>query len=161
VSSIPERATALTADGLLEMSAAGLDALFRGSPPGEIPRGDGRGTIIAFPGSRVTKPASRVLGTLLWRGKVFHPDTNDLENKISPLSIRTIRAQVYIAESWLDDQPCVVLDYSKTSKVAGWIRDEIREVASGLYLGLVWDTGRRSSRRKLNLCFALTFPAGA
>jgi hypothetical protein len=31
-----------------------------------------------------------------------------------------------------------VLDYSKRSLVARWVRDEIRRVAPGLYLGLVY-----------------------
>ena len=31
-----------------------------------------------------------------------------------------------------------MLDYSDTSLIAHWIRDEIREVADGLYLGLVF-----------------------
>ena len=44
-----------------------------------------------------------------------------------------------------------MLDYSQTSIVAHWIRDEIRLVSPGLYLGVVfWD------RRKI-LNFALQF----
>ena len=31
-----------------------------------------------------------------------------------------------------------MLDYSKTSLIAHWIRDEIREVSPGIYLGLVY-----------------------
>lgn len=45
-----------------------------------------------------------------------------------------------------------MLDYSKTSRVAHWIRDEIREVGPGVYLGLVY-----WSRARI-LHFALTFP---
>lgn len=156
-----DRAAGLSADGLLEMSAVELDALFQESPAGEIPRGDAKGTIVALPGSPVAKPAARILGTLFWRGKVFHPDTHDLHNKVSPLSVRAIRANVYEGESWLEGRPCVVLDYSKSSKVAGWIRDEIREVAPGLYLGLVWGVGRLFGGRKLILRFALSFPPAA
>jgi hypothetical protein len=99
-----------------------------------------------------------VLGAVFWHGKVFHPSTHDLHNKISPFGIEAIRAKVYQGESWLDGQPCVVLDYSETSFVAGWIRDEIREVAPGLYLGLVWGVGKLFGGRKRVLKFALTFP---
>ena len=49
-----------------------------------------------------------------------------------------MRAKVYKDESWLDGKEAIVLDYSKTSVVAQWIRDEIREVAPRLYLGLVF-----------------------
>ena len=36
------------------------------------------------------------------------------------------------APSWLDSKECIVLDYSETSLVAHWIRDEIRQIAPGL-----------------------------
>jgi hypothetical protein len=45
-----------------------------------------------------------------------------------------------------------VLDYSKTSLVAHYIRDEIREVSPGVYLGLVY-----WGQKKL-IHFALKFP---
>ena len=147
------------ADELLRMSAVQLDALFQGAPAGDIPNGDAAGTIVFAPGSPLAKPAARVLGAVFWRGKVFRPASHDLKNKISPLGIPAIRAEVYAGESWLDGRPCVVLDYSKSSKVAGWIRDEIREVSPGLYLGLVWGIGRIFGGRKLVLRFALTSPA--
>lgn len=152
-------APALDADGLLEMSPVHLDALFQNAPAGEIPVGDAVGTIVTLPGSPLAKPVARVLGALFWRGKVFRPATHDLKNKLSPLGIPAIRARVYEAGSWLDGRPCVVLDYSETSKVAGWIRDEIREVAPGLYLGLVWGFGRIFRGRRVVLRFALTVPA--
>jgi hypothetical protein len=48
-----------------------------------------------------------------------------------------------------------VLDYSRTSLVAHWIRDEIREVAGRTYLGQVFVRGRKL------LHFTLTFPPSA
>lgn len=137
------------ADGLLKTPAVHLDALFQNSPAGRIPRGRGAGTVILAPGSALAIPAARVLGAIFWKGKVFRPDSHDLKNKITPLGVPAIRAQVDVGDSWLDGRPCVVLDYSKSSKVAGWIRDEIREVAPGRYLGLVWGVGRFFGGRKL------------
>ena len=49
-----------------------------------------------------------------------------------------MRAKVYKEASWFDGEETIVLDYSKTSFVARQVRDEIREVAPGLYLGLVF-----------------------
>jgi hypothetical protein len=50
---------------------------------------------------------------------------------------------VYVAPSLLDGKNCIVLDYSKTSLIAHWIRDEIREVGTNLYLGIVyWDNDK-------------------
>ena len=64
--------------------------------------------------------------------------THDLKNKISPLGIQAIAADVYTGRSWFDGADCIVLDYSKRSLVAKLVRDEIRRVAPGLYLGLVY-----------------------
>jgi hypothetical protein len=139
------------------MTAVQLDALFQERPAGPVPTGDSRGTIIFMPGTRLAVLVNKILGALAWRGKVFRPETGDLKNKVSPLAIQAVRARVYEAPSWLDDRPCVVLDYSQTSKVAGWIRDEIREVEPGVYLGIVWGVGRLFGGRKLVLRFALTF----
>jgi hypothetical protein len=61
-----------------------------------------------------------------------------LKNLMSALSIPAIAAAVYEQDSWYDGKPCIVLDYSKTSVVAHLVRDEIREIAPGVYLGLVF-----------------------
>jgi hypothetical protein len=137
---------------MLRMSQSELDDLFRASPPGDIPRGTGRGTVIFAPHSAFARPAARLAHLIAWQGKVFDPDKDELLNKITPFGIDKIRAQVYEQDSWFDGKSCIVLDYSKTSKVAHWIRDEIRAVDDGTYLGLVfWG-------KKLTLKFALEFP---
>ena len=59
-----------------------------------------------------------------------------------------MRAKVYKEASWFDGKETIVLDYSKTSFVARKVRDEIREVAPGLYLGLVfWEREKVSPLR--------------
>ena len=64
-----------------------------------------------------------------------------------------MRAKVYKEASWFDGKETIVLDYSKTSFVARKVRDEIREVSPGVFLGLVfWE------RDKIAL-FALKFAA--
>jgi hypothetical protein len=84
-------------------------------------------------------------------GKNFNSSGHDLRNFLSPFRIRLIKANVYKDQSWFDGKDCIVLDYSKTSRIAHWIRDEIREVAPNIYLGLVfW------GKRKL-LKFVLVF----
>ena len=67
-----------------------------------------------------------------WQGKVFDAQKGLLKNKILVSGIEAIIAKVYKGASWLDGQECIVLDYSDTSVVAHWIRDEIREVAPGI-----------------------------
>jgi hypothetical protein len=135
---------------MLEMSEAELDELFRNSPAGEIPDGDAKGTVL------VAKPAvsgitARFARWVAWQGKVFNRARGDLKNKILPFGIRAVRAKVYKEASWFDGKETIVLDYSKTSRLAKTIRDEIREVAPHVYLGLVFQ------QRDKVLHFALEF----
>ena len=80
----------------------------------------------------------------------------------SILAIPAIRARVYQEESWFDGRNCIVLDYSQTSRICRWVRDEIREVDPGLYLGLVYGVGRFfGGRRLLDVTFALSFSSAS
>jgi hypothetical protein len=125
------------------MTQQQLDEMFTQSTSGPIPSGDSQGTAIVMPGSFVSPIAAALARALFWKGKVFDPSTHELRNKLTPFAIRLIRANVYRGASWLDGKEAIVLDYSKTSFVAGKIRDEIREVAPGVYLGKVWWGKRR------------------
>ena len=144
------------------MSQVDLYQLFRRCQAGRVPTGRGRGTPIFFPGTAATKPAARLFGATVWRGKVFRPESADLKNLISILAIPAIRARVYNEESWFDGRDCTVLDYSQTSRICRWVRDEIREVEPGLYLGLVYGVGRFfGGRRLLDVTFALSFSSAS
>lgn len=137
---------------LLEMSPDELATLFRSSPAGEIPVGKMHGTVLVAPGTEIAGPAKTLARILVWQGKVFDAEKGDLRNLILPFGIKAIRAKVYKDASWFDQQETIVLDYSKTSFVAKKIRDEIREVSPGVYLGLVfWG-------RSMILHFALMQP---
>jgi hypothetical protein len=149
---------AVTVEQLVGMSQSERDDLFRASPAGEIPDGDSDGTVLLSASTRVLPPKllDRIGATfarwLAWRGKVFRAREGDLLNKVTFLDVKAIKAKVYKGPSWLDGKEAVVLDYSKTSFLAQKIRDEIREVAPGIYLGLVWWGESRLIE------FALEFP---
>ncbi len=144
----------------LEMSEAGLDELYGSSPAGEIPAGRGRGTVIAKAGTRFTRPLAAATRVVLWQGKLFRPVTHDLVNLMTPFGREAIRAEVSHGESVLDGRPCIVLDYSKTSRAARKIRDEIRQIGPNEYLGIVF-----KGSRKMHVHFVLHFdsdePSGA
>ncbi|MFD7835300.1 hypothetical protein [Streptomyces sp. NPDC059761] len=139
-------------DQLMTLSRPALDELFRMSPPGEIPVGDARGTVLAARGAAVSTMVARVVRLIAWKGKVFDAERGELRNRVTPFGVRAIRAKVYRDPSLLDDGECTVLDYSRTSVLAHWIRDEIREIKPGVYLGIVY-----WGRRKV-LNFALSCP---
>jgi hypothetical protein len=136
----------------LKMSGDQLDEIFRNSPAGNIPQGEGEGVAIIAPGTAVSDEIAWLVNVFTWKGRVFDPVKGELRNKILPLGHKAIVAKVYKDKSWFDQKDCVVLDYSKTSLVAHYIRDEIREVSPGVYLGLVY-----WGQKKL-IHFALKFP---
>src|SRR5712692_3967877 len=128
---------------LLTMSQAQLDELFTKSDPGEIPNGEADGTAIVAPGSAYTTEVASWINHFAWQGKVFDAQKGQLKNRILPFGLNAIIAKVYKAPSWLDGKECIVLDYSETSLLAHWIRDEIRLIAPRLYLGKVYWSKKR------------------
>lgn len=131
-----------------------LDEIYKNSVAGTIPSGDTRGTAIVA-GSFFARCYARFARLFAWQGKVFDlfpPDQQNgiLINKITAFSLTFIVAKVYKDASWMDGKETIVIDYSKTSFFAKKIRDEIREVEPGVYLGKVWFGKKRI------LDFALT-----
>jgi hypothetical protein len=128
---------------LLTMSQSELDTLFTASPVGSIPDGEAEGTAIVAPGTTFSPTVAQFINLFAWQGKVFDAKRGVLKNKILPFGLNAIIAKVYKGSSWLDGKECIVLDYSDTSFVAQWIRDEIRQIEPQLYLGKVyWDKKR-------------------
>ena len=143
--------TAADPSSLVEETIEGLGELFGAGTAGAIPDGRGKGTVLLGTGGRAARVAAALCYALAWRGKVVNARQGRLKNIVTPLGIPAIEAAVYQQDSWYDGEPCIVLDYSKTSFVARKIRDEIREIAPGVFLGLVF-WGRRHV-----LDFALDF----
>ena len=123
---------------LLEMSNADLDSLFSKSPAGDVPDGPAKGTAIIAPGTKFTQEIAEFVNIFGWQGKTFDKAKGVLRNRITIFGISAIIAKVYKGASWFDNKECVVLDYSETSVVAHWIRDEIRLIQPDFYLGRVY-----------------------
>ena len=143
---------AYTRSQLLAMSQSDLDDLFSKSPAGDIPDGEAQGTAIIAPDTKFSPEIASLINIFAWQGKTFDSSHGTLRNRILPFGVNAIVAEVYKAASWFDNKECIVLDYSKTSLIAEHIRDEIRQIGAGIYLGLVyWD-------RAKTIHFALQFP---
>jgi hypothetical protein len=123
---------------LLAMTQKELDDLFLASPAGDIPDGQAKGTAIIAPGTKYTEVIAEVVNYFGWQGKVFDSHNGVLKNRILAFHVEAIVARVYKGTSWLDGKECIVLDYSETSFLAHYIRDEIRLIGPGFYLGKVY-----------------------
>jgi hypothetical protein len=136
-----------TAKSWLTLSRTELDKIFSAATASTVPRGEFDGILIVWvPG--LSWLIAAAIRALVWQGKVFDPDS--VVNRVTPFHLTSVRGHVYISESWLDGRPSIVIDYSKTSLIAKHVRDEIREVRPGVFLGKVWF-------RRLRVCdFTLT-----
>ena len=140
----------VTLDQLLAMTPAQIENVYRQGTAVAIPPGRVRGTALLAPGTRRARIVSRG-ARLLWQGKVFEPDEATAVNRF--FGMRMVRGQLYEGPSWLDGRPSLVLDYSQTSRIYADNRDEIRQVAPGLFLGLMYN--RTTSPPELSMYFAL------
>ncbi len=143
---------AYTTAQLLAMSDKELDDLFGNSPSGDIPNGEAQGTAIIAPDTKFSPEIASLINIFTWQGKTFDAAHGTLTNRILAFGLNAIVAQVYKGDSWFDGKECIVLDYSKTSLLAEHVRDEIRQIGAGSYLGLVyWEKIR-------TIHFSLQFP---
>ncbi len=145
--------SAVTLDQLLGMTPAQIENVYRQGTAVAIPAGRVRGTAILAPGTRRARIVSRS-ARLLWQGKVFEAGESTAVNRF--FGIRVVRGQLYEGPSWLDGRPSLVLDYSQTSRIYADNRDEIRQVAPGLFLGLMYN--RTTAPPELQMYFALETP---
>lgn len=136
-------------DDLVHMNRCDLESLYRHSEMGGPPMGVTDGRAIVNPGSPFTAPTATVT-RIIWQGKVFTED-NMMVNRV--FGLRAIRARVSPGESWLDGKPSLILDYADTSKMYSHVRDEVREISPGLYLGIAYH--RTSAGPELNKFFTL------
>lgn len=121
-----------TTGSLAQLKSKELARLYQEALLGEIPNGESNGRAIILPGSLIGKLLSMVANTV-WKGKVFDRSSGTLVNKL--LGLRFVKAEVACGSSWSDDKQSVIIDYLRTSLIAFYIRDEIRQLLPGLYLG--------------------------
>ncbi len=163
----PWSSGSITAATLMDMTMAELEALYgAGRAPESVRALDGspRGLVPAVAGldrEPIAGLLSRVSSSrhFPWRGKRFESlsdergeGTNRLRGLGDALSFSTS-----IEASAVDGAPCVVLDYDRPENP--WpirkLRDELREVGPGLFLGPALLTVR--GRKIAILYFALDF----
>ncbi len=140
----------LSLDRLAGMSWPELECLYRASNAGAVPAGFAAGKAIYCPCGRFTTVRSKVSG-VLWRGKVFDESGCGLVNQWC--GFRAIKARVSYGPSRLDGKTSLIMDYGETSWIWADVRDEMREVAPGLYLGRMYHC--KSGRAEFQIFFAL------
>jgi hypothetical protein len=142
-----------TLENLVPLTREELDGLYAGASANNVPKKITEGKAIFFAGSPLTAPLSRI-ARYCWQGKTFNSSGDALINRI--LGFEAVRAKVYRDVSWYDGKEAIIVDYSDTSLLFGKIRDEIREIRPGIYLGKAYLRPLSGDRKgRLLLDFAL------
>jgi hypothetical protein len=149
-SSAHSQATTLSFEVLACASFHELESLYRQAAPGTMPTGFVRGRTVYCSHDFLAGSRARI-ANFFWKGKHFCDQDSSLINQF--LGVRAIRAHTYPGTSSLDGQPAWILDYAHTSLLWKDVRDEMREVAPGLYVGAMYE--RRCPEPHLKLFFVL------
>jgi hypothetical protein len=123
--------------GLLKtMSRKQLSDIYRAAQPGKVPTGAGRPTAMILAGQPLDRPLQALISRL-WHAKVFDPENGKLHHLIA--SRKMINGRVYMGDSMSQaGGKAIIIDFRKTGFPFWFMRpfrDELREVAPGLYLG--------------------------
>ncbi|QDU61826.1 hypothetical protein Pan216_26910 [Planctomycetes bacterium Pan216] len=143
----------LSLERLACMNWPELDALYRQSDGATIPVGRANGLALYPPCEKMTPIRSKVT-RFVWRGKIFRPCKGDLINQWA--GFRAVKANVSVGPSWVDGRDAVIMDYQGKSPIV-WrnVRDEMREVSPGLYLGVMQVRRRCCHERKMYFALEL------
>lgn len=126
----------LTLGQLQRMSATELELLYRSAEVGTPPVGKAKGKVLLVTTAHMPKLRAR-MQNVAWKGKTIAADGSFQNRWIGGLE--WIGSEYVIGPSWIDGQPTVVIDYAPGTPLFGNTRDELREVAPGLYLGPLYD----------------------
>ena len=138
---------------LPRMNADELAKVYAGGETVPLPNGDARGIALLFPNSGLS-PLLAKIGGVVWQGKSVDAGAGRLINRVF-FVLRVIPAKIYEGESWFDDGRAIIIDYADTSTSFFYMRDEVRRVADGLFLGRSYY--RKGARGKYVLTFTMDF----
>jgi len=119
------------------MTACEWETLFRNGKAECLPLGTHKGVILEAEGSRLK---ARLQG-LVWKGKDFDGNGTMINRWTG---FRAVTAEVSHGTSWLDGQACIVLQYAQDAKIFPGVRDELRQIGPGLWLGRGYDGTKRT-----------------
>ena len=120
---------------LRKSGPCGWESQFRAGTIGCGPDGQTRGTVLYADGRHPRLKAH--LQGVVWKGKTFHCDGTFTNRWVG--GVHAISATTSIEPSWLDGQPCLVMQYPPDTAVFDNVRDELRQICPGMWLGRSYD----------------------
>jgi hypothetical protein len=123
---------------LKRLSVCELADLFTKAEMGHIPCGDLDGQLLCKTDHCLAK-MKVWCSNLAWRGKHFGPDNYFINRWIGNRS--WLDSCYTVGPAWTDGRPALILEYPPQTPLFGNQHDEIREIAPGLYLGVIFEKG--------------------
>ena len=127
--------TPLSFESLGKMNSHQLEELYRNGKVFEPSDGYLKGKAFPKPDKLGHQLRSEAIG-LVWKGKNIYTKEAIMLNQVGKK--QKVAASISKEESWLDGKPSVIFDYASGPKWAQKARDEVREIAPGLYLGIMY-----------------------
>lgn len=125
----------LSARDLSRLTQAELDDLFCRGSAEPAPQGVLRGKVLLVVDAACPRLRAR-LQNIVWKGKVLDCAGGMINRWCG---FRAVEARWHLGHSCFDGKPCVVVDYEPDAPIFGNTRDEIRQIAPGLWLGRFYD----------------------
>jgi hypothetical protein len=123
------------AEALRQATPCCWEVVFREGTVGCGPHGPTRGTVLYADGKHPRLKA-RLQG-VVWKGKNFHDDGTFSNRWVG--GVQAVSADTRVEPSWLDGQPCFVMQYAPDAPVFGNVRDELRQIGPDTWLGRSYD----------------------
>jgi hypothetical protein len=123
-------------DQLRRMTACELADLYTRSEMGRPPAGAGKGRVLCKVDVKHPRLAAGA-NNAAWKGKMIGEDGSVINRWA--LGVKAIGTHQVVGPSWIDGKPTTVFEYAPGAPILGNVRDELREVAPGLYLGPLFE----------------------
>ncbi len=117
------------------MNPSQLEQVFACGTLANDPVGAWKGRVLVRTDGKLGRVRAR-LASVVWKGKCFDEDGGFINQW---LGFRAVGSQATIAPSWYDGKPCLVLEYPPDAAMFSNTRDELREIAPGVYLGRFYE----------------------
>ena len=125
----------LTLRYLQKASECELNRFFEQAAPGPIPVGYARGQVLRMTDAKLPRLQAR-LASSIWKGKHFEEDGAFINQWPG---FQALRSKAEFGTSWHDGKPAIVIEYPPNTPLFGNNRDELREIAPGLYLAKLYE----------------------
>lgn len=126
----------ITMEQLRHYNCDQLMKIFLQAELGKPLEGTAHGKVLVLTDQHFSR-ARKIVFNTFWQGKSADSEGHLVNRWLG--NHQWIKTQYTIGSSWMDQRPAVVVEYAPGTPLFANFRDEIREIAPGLYLALLFE----------------------